>query len=501
MRPEEMTGHILGHYRMLRLLGYGGSSTVFLAQDINLQREVAVKVFQPRDGETRDFLHRFAREARVLAQLDHPNILPVYDYGEEGDSAYLVMPHMAGGSLRDRMRKQRKIPTSEAIQLISQVLNALQYAYDHGLIHRDIKPGNMLFKADGTLLLSDFGLVKVLSGETVSNFQTEPMSITGQSLSGTPDYMAPEQINGQAIPASDIYATGVVLYEMLTGSRLFTAENYVGVLMKHLYEQPRPMRDLNPAISPALEEDVLRALAKEPAKRYQHPRDFLSALVRAGEQETEKYFAPSLDKASQYSAMASDPGLVGIQDAPNVLAQQSRLPYSPLMADFPGGTQVAPDKDSYSPVRQSPPYVPNYRAVRLPEAPQRSRKLLITVLILLILVLATSLGGVLYQQGMLHIPLGGGGTPLGVNLKKKYLNNRKNEGGRVRSATVEACTNHALTGGTTSCLNEISITQMIHSRKQHPVPRSAGTNWSNSGCLPTWKARLESWEPFNECAN
>ncbi|HZO75509.1 MAG TPA: serine/threonine-protein kinase [Ktedonobacteraceae bacterium] len=410
MRPEEMTGHVLGHYRIIRPLGYGGSSTVFLAQDINLQREVAVKVFQPRDGETRDFLHRFAREARVLAQLDHPNILPVYDYGEEGDSAYLVMPHMAGGSLRDRMRKQHMIPASEAIQLISQMLNALQYAHDRGLIHRDIKPGNMLFKADGTLLLSDFGLVKVLSGETVSNFQTEPMSITGQSLSGTPDYMAPEQINGQAIPASDVYATGVVLYEMLTGSRLFTAENYVGVLMKHLYEQPRPMRELNPAISPALEEAVMRALAKEPAKRYQHPRDFLSALVRSGEQETEKYFAPPLDKTSQYGAMISDPGLVGIQGASNVLAQQSRLPYPPVMADFPGGTQVAPDKDPYSPVRQSP-HAPDYRAVTPPEAPQRSRKLLITVLILLILVLATSLGGVLYQQGLLHIPQGRGGTP------------------------------------------------------------------------------------------
>jgi len=411
MRPEEMTGHVLGHYRIIRPLGYGGSSTVFLAQDINLQREVAVKVFQPREGETREFLHRFAREARVLAQLDHPNILPVYDYGEEGDSAYLVMPHMAGGSLRDRMRKQHIIPPSETIQLISQILNALQYAHDRGLIHRDIRPGNMLFKADGTLLLSDFGLVKVLSGETISNFQTEPMSITGQSLSGTPDYMAPEQINGQVIPASDIYATGVVLYEMLTGARLFMAENYVGLLMKHLYEQPRPLRELNPAISPALEEVVMRALAKEPAKRYQHPRDFLSALTRAGEQEAENYFALPADRASQRGAMASDPGLVEIQGAPNVLAQQSRHAYPPAMADFQGEAQAAPDRDGYPPGRQPPPYQPNYRAITLPAAPQRSRKLVIAVLVLLILVLATSLGGVLYQQGVLRIPQGRGGTP------------------------------------------------------------------------------------------
>lgn len=411
MRPEEMTGHILGHYRIIRPLGYGGSSTVFLAQDINLQREVAIKVFQPRGAETRDFLHRFAREARVLAQLDHPNILPVYDYGEEGDSAYLVMPHMAGGSLRDRMRKQRIIPTSEAIRLIGQALNALQYAHDRGLIHRDIKPGNMLFKADGTLLLSDFGLVKILSGETVSNFQTEPMSITGQSLSGTPDYMAPEQISGQAIPASDIYATGVVLYEMLAGSRLFTAENYVGVLMKHLYEQPRPLRELNPALSPALEKVVMRALAKEPAKRYQHPRDFLSALIGAGEQETEYDFAPPPDKASQRGAMASDPGLIGAQGASNVAAQRSRLPYPPATSDFQGGSQVALGRDPHPSVHQPAPYMSDLQATVPPKASQRSRTPLLVVLIMLVLVLATSLGGVLYEQGILRVPQGRAGTP------------------------------------------------------------------------------------------
>ncbi len=161
MMPEEMVGQLLGHYQLLRALGYGGSATVFLAQDIHLQREVAIKVFMPRDGYTQDFLHRFAREARVLAQLDHPHILPVYEYGEQDGNAYLVMPHMA-------------------------------------LIHRDIKPGNMLFKADGTLMLSDFGLVKVLSGEDGKTpFLNEASGMTTHALTGTPDYMAPEQITGK----------------------------------------------------------------------------------------------------------------------------------------------------------------------------------------------------------------------------------------------------------------------------------------------------------------
>src|SRR5579859_6230498 len=254
MRPEDLQGQTLGHYRIVRQVGYGGMSTVFLAEDLNLGREVAMKVFWPRPGETKDFLRRFAREARVLAQLDHPNILPVYDYGEQYGLAYLVMPRMPGGSLRDRLRTTKSVPIADAIRLIEQVLTALQYAHERGLIHRDIKPGNMLFKADGTLVLSDFGLVKVVT-PTEDFSQTakgDGLSITGSAIAGTPDYMPPEQIMGNVVPASDIYAVGAALYEMLTGVHLFTADNYLGMLMKHLNEQPRPLRQLNPQVSPEI---------------------------------------------------------------------------------------------------------------------------------------------------------------------------------------------------------------------------------------------------------
>ncbi len=282
MQPDEMIGKIIGHYRIVRSLGMGGTSLVFLALDINLQRDVALKLFQPREGETQDFLRRFAREARVVAQLDHSNILPVYDYGEEHDRAYLVMPLMSGGSLRDLLRTRRTLPPQEAVAMLAPILQALQYAHERGLIHRDIKPGNILFKADGTPMLADFGLVKVTSTSMndATAIMSETTSMTGHVIAGTPDYMAPEQITGKVVPASDIYSMGIVLYEMLTGIRPFSADNYMGVLLKQMYERPRPLRDFNPYISLALEDVVLQAMEKEAPKRYQQPIDLRQALLQ-----------------------------------------------------------------------------------------------------------------------------------------------------------------------------------------------------------------------------
>ncbi len=278
MRPEDMVGRVLGHYRIIRQVGYGGMSTVFLAEDINLGRDVAVKVFWPRPGETKDFLRRFSREARVLAQLDHPNILPVYDYGEQDGQAYLVMPYMPGGSLKDKLKERNALLPAEAIYLTIEMLNALQYAHERGLIHRDIKPGNMLFKSDGKLMLCDFGLVKVISPDTEGKSAFETTSETGPAITGTPEYMPPEQINGHPTFASDIYSIGIVLYEMLTGVRPFTSNNVMSVLMKQIHEQPRPPREINPTISPQLQVVVLRAIEKDPVRRYQRPIDFLQEL-------------------------------------------------------------------------------------------------------------------------------------------------------------------------------------------------------------------------------
>ncbi|MDQ2887594.1 MAG: protein kinase [Chloroflexota bacterium] len=379
MMPDEMLGRLLGHYQLLRSLGYGGSATVFLARDIHLQREVAIKVFMPGDGSTQDFLRRFELEARVLAQLDHPHILPVYEYGKQDGNAYLVMPHMVGGSLRDWLRGRGAVPPVDVVRLMSQMLSALQYAHERNLIHRDIKPGNMLFKADGTLMLADFGLVKILAGEDgKARFLNEPTSMTTHALTGTPDYMAPEQINGKVVPASDIYAMGVVLYEMLTGTHLFQADNYMGILMKQLYEQPRPLRDLNPQLSPELEAVVLRALQKDPARRYQRPDELRLALQQAIGQTTTLTDDAPFDPSSQ---------------------QQQVMPASaPSLTTQPASSSL---KSHTLPGTLAPPTPPS-----LPVSPQRrgasrSRTPLIVALALIILALVAGLSGVLYTQGLI----------------------------------------------------------------------------------------------------
>jgi eukaryotic-like serine/threonine-protein kinase len=282
MQPGDLVGQMLGHYKIKKQIGYGGMSTVFLADDIHLGREVALKVFWPRPGETQDFLRRFIREARVLAQLDHPNILPVYDYGEQGEMAFLVVPYMAGGTLKEVLQKRKALPPSEAVQLLNQVLPALQYAHDRNLIHRDIKPGNLLFKSADNLVLADFGLVKVIEGEEREGVPLQTISDTGLNIAGTPEYMSPEQIDGHAVPASDIYSLGVVLYEMVTGVRPFLGTNLLSVLMKQANETARPPREFNPYVSPQLEATILKALAKDPSKRFARPADFQQALQQSG---------------------------------------------------------------------------------------------------------------------------------------------------------------------------------------------------------------------------
>ncbi len=392
MQPEEMVGQTLGHYRVLRPLGYGGSAAVFLALDINLQREVALKVFQPAAGEAQDFLRRFVREARVLAQLDHPNILPIYDYGEQDDRAFLVVPYMAGGSLREWLRGRGPVPPQQVMQLVGQALNALQYAHDRGLIHRDIKPGNMLFKADGTLLLADFGLVKVTATQGTMPPLDTTRSISAPAITGTPEYMAPEQINGQVVPASDIYAMGVVLYEMLTAVRPFTAETYMAVLMRHLYEQPQPMRALNPRISHALEAVVMRALEKDPARRYQRPAHLRRDLEQAiAEEQVETAPTPALP-ATASSSPVSPPLASGAS-----AAQLSQIAYQ--------ATPITPSHQTPSGLAD-----PGFSPASARPAPLRRARSLLFGLLILVLLAATGLGGVLYGRGAFgpHVPQGPG---------------------------------------------------------------------------------------------
>ncbi len=284
---QEIVGQMLGHYRITQPIERGGMAAVFKATDIHLQREVAIKVFQITDDEniTKSFLQRFLREAQVVASLDHPNILLVHDYGEQNGLAYLVMPYLALGSLKQMLQRRRVLPVLEALDLLMPVLDALQYAHDRGLIHRDIKPGNILFKTERTLMLADFGLVKEIVANddvwTEGIAAKKQASLSNGLIVGTPQYMAPEQIQGNPVPMSDIYSIGIVFYEMLTGLHPFKLDSsaeLLGILIKHLYEQPSPPRTVNPAIPLQLEAIVLRALEKDVRRRYQRPIDFLHAL-------------------------------------------------------------------------------------------------------------------------------------------------------------------------------------------------------------------------------
>jgi serine/threonine protein kinase len=268
-----MQARQLGSYELIRRLGEGGMARVYLARDVRLGREVAVKVLEPHLAERPGFRERFLREARVAASLDHPHIVPLYDFGESNSLLYLVMPYVSGGSLQE-MLKRAPLLLGEVVAYGSQIADALDYAHQRKVIHRDVKPANMLLHADGRLMLSDFGLAKILDS-------SRPRVSKGQPDAGTPEYMAPEQIEGHTDERSDVYALGVVLYLLLTGHLPFTGATSSAIMDAHLYHSPSLPRQLNPAVTPAIQAVVLRALAKRADDRFQRAGDLSAALLAA----------------------------------------------------------------------------------------------------------------------------------------------------------------------------------------------------------------------------
>lgn len=263
----------LSAYELVRRIGEGGMAEVYLARDTRLGREVAVKVLETRLAERAGFRERFLREARVSAALDHPNIVPVYDFGESG-VLYLVMPFVSGGSLQDLV-KHGPMPPAQVASYGAQMADALAYAHQRSVVHRDVKPANMLIHEDGRLMLSDFGLAKILDASA------PPTTRRGRPDAGTPEYMAPEQIEGRTDARADLYGLGVVLYLLLTGRLPFSGATSSAVMEGHLYRLPEPPHRYNPAISPAVERVVLRALAKHPDDRYQSASEMGAALLAA----------------------------------------------------------------------------------------------------------------------------------------------------------------------------------------------------------------------------
>ncbi|HLX56636.1 MAG TPA: protein kinase [Ktedonobacteraceae bacterium] len=294
---NQLDGKTLGTCTLQRLLGRGGMGAVYLAQQSRPRRTVAVKVLLPElfahSTGFSEFLVRFRREADAIAALDHINIMPIYEYGEQDQLAYLVMPYLADGTLRDIVAKRGKLPLGEVVSIVEQIAAALDYAHRHGIIHRDLKPGNILFHADGRLVLTDFGIAKVLNEPASANVVAMQTLTTTGMIIGTPEYLSPEQATGAPIDnRSDIYSLGIVLFQLLSGRVPFTGTTPVAVAIKHATEQPPSFAQLNLDVPRGVEEVILKALAKKPEQRYATAGDLARAL-RAAATEAQISNAPT----------------------------------------------------------------------------------------------------------------------------------------------------------------------------------------------------------------
>jgi serine/threonine protein kinase len=265
-----LEGTTLGRYSLTHLLGRGGMAEVYLASDDQLHRQVAVKVVHLSREED---VARFRREAELLGPLTHEHILPVFDFGVQGAWHYLVMPYVSGGTLGHRLHTRGVFSPEQAGLLLEQIASALHYAHAHGILHRDLKPSNLLLRDEHFVYVADFGIAKALS-------QEQGLTQTGM-LMGTPEYLAPELLEQPASPSSDLYALGVVLYEMLTGQPPFTGPTALAILHKQMSAPPIPPSHLNPAISSPVEQIVLTALEKDPARRFPTPQALAHAYHQA----------------------------------------------------------------------------------------------------------------------------------------------------------------------------------------------------------------------------
>ena len=332
---DALIGRKLGAYSIQSKLGEGGMARVYKGYHMRLQREVAIKVILSQIAGQADFRIRFEREAQLAASLHHPNIVEVYDFGEVEQITYLVMQYVGGGTLRDLLRGGYALEPGRAMIYAAQMGRALHHAHLRGIVHRDVKPQNMLVSTSdpNQLLLSDFGIAKLFDARHDSNaftlasgtggmISSDPSLTNADQIVGTADYMSPEQVNGEPVDArTDVYALGVVLFQMLTGEVPFRSTTVHGLLFQHVHTPPPPVRAINPAVPEALALIIEKAMAKAPAARFQSAEQMAQALEITNAHATSQLSSslpqyPTIQRSTPTSPVSLAPGQAASQYGP-----------------------------------------------------------------------------------------------------------------------------------------------------------------------------------------
>lgn len=341
-------GTKIGAYEITEKLGQGGMATVYKAHHDRLDRFVAIKVLHPAFKDNEDFLNRFSREAKVVARLEHPHIVPVYDYAEHDGYPYLVMRYVAGETLKETLNRG-PLSRDEMVRVAQGIADGLDYAHQHGVLHRDIKPSNILLTAGGGIYIADFGLARIT--------QAGESTMSQDMIMGTPQYISPEQAMGnkELDGRTDIYSFGIIVYEMVTGQVPFQSDTSYSIIHAQIFDPPPPPRTINENITPEVEAVLMQVLNKEPADRYATAGEFMNAfkqaaaaipskITPAGAQtqpdSTEKITSPGVTKVAPppVAAPSVSPPLAATEQAAEIQAPagQSKRPWLPIAAGIGG---------------------------------------------------------------------------------------------------------------------------------------------------------------------